>query len=72
MNAPGYSDQRTEVYLALDAVEVGRLPEGPEEVAAQVRLIPFNEALAMIDRGEIDEVGTVYGLLQAARHHGRG
>ena len=71
LNAPGYSDQRTAVFLGRNVTEVGRLPEGPEERAAQVRLIPFDEALAMVESGEIDEVGTVYGLLRAARHNGR-
>jgi ADP-ribose pyrophosphatase len=67
LNAPGYSDQRTLVYLATSLTKVDRAPEGPEETNATVHRIPFVEAIAMVDAGSIDEAGTVYGLLQVAR-----
>lgn len=67
LNAPGYSDQRTLVYLATSLTKVDRAPEGPEETDATVHRISFSEALAMIDTGVIDEAGTVYGLMQVAR-----
>ena len=67
MNSPGYCDQRTAVFMATGLRTVPRVPDGPEEVDASVERVELSEALAMIDRGEIVDGTTAYGLLMVAR-----
>ena len=50
---------------------MGRQPEGPEEADAEVLRIPLEEALGMVESGEIQDGTTAYGLLMTARHRGR-
>lgn len=59
------SDEEGVIYLA-----TGLVPGTPEPDATEdftVRLVPFDEALAMIDRGEIHDAVSQLGLLAAAR-----
>ena len=56
-----------EVYLATGLTPGNSEPHGPEEDSMTIEHYKFSEALAMIDRGEISDAKTVYGLLLAAR-----
>ena len=58
------------LYLARDVVRVGDPEPDPEESFEQ-RSLPFDEALALVDQGEIEDVMTIIGLLRAARALGR-
>ena len=70
-NSAGWSDEATTVYLATDAV-AGDVPDGfaaeHEEADIEVLRMPLEQALALIDRGEITDAKTVVGLLLTARH----
>jgi ADP-ribose pyrophosphatase len=46
-NSPGWSDQRTAVYLATELTEVPRRPSGPEEEAIEVVRVPLADAVAL-------------------------
>jgi ADP-ribose pyrophosphatase len=59
------------VYLATGLSFVGASHDGPEEAELDVVLMPFDEALAMVERGEITASSAVIGLTMAARRLGR-
>ena len=48
-------------------VEGDSAPEGPEELDMTVLLVPFAEALAMVEQGEITDAKSVVGILLTAR-----
>lgn len=63
------TSERGELYLARGIRSVGApQPEASEEL--QVKRIRFEEALAMVDRGEITDAMSVTGLYAAARRLG--
>jgi ADP-ribose pyrophosphatase len=62
--APGYCTEYLHLFVALDLVE-SRLPGDDDEVI-EVGRIPFGEALAMIETGDIVEAKTIIGLLRVA------
>jgi ADP-ribose pyrophosphatase len=70
LNSPGYSTQRTVLYLAEGLREVGRAPMGVEEAEMDVVRISLGVALEMIDAGEITDAQTVLGLLLLSRRRG--
>jgi 8-oxo-dGDP phosphatase len=47
LNSPGWSDQRTIVFVATDLTEVPRRPTGPEEEAIEVLRVPLADAVAL-------------------------
>lgn len=53
------------VYLARGLTETALNPDPTEQLA--VKRVPFAEALAMVDRGDIKDAVTVIALLRAAR-----
>ncbi|MDB4973481.1 MAG: mismatch repair protein MutT [Myxococcaceae bacterium] len=59
------------LFLARRAWRAGG-PELDAEEAIESRLLPFGEALAMADRGEIEDVMSIIGLLRTARMLERG
>ncbi len=63
----GMTDSTVHVYLATGLTSVGRQAHGPEESHMEVARFPLDEALAMVDRGDIVDSKTVIGLLLAAR-----
>lgn len=69
-NSAGWSDEVTTVYLATD-VRPGKPSDDfvptHEESDLQVLRIDLDEAVAMIERGEIRDAKTVIGLLLAHR-----
>jgi 8-oxo-dGDP phosphatase len=69
-NAPGWSDQRTIVYLATDLTEVPRRPDGPEETAMEVLRVPLDDALALVAGEGAFDAATAFAILAlAARRH---
>ncbi len=58
------SDEEAIVYLARGLTDGTAEPEGTERL--QVRRVPFAEALAMVERGEITDAMSVMGLQRVA------
>jgi 8-oxo-dGTP pyrophosphatase MutT (NUDIX family) len=58
------SDEEAIVYLARGLTEGAAAPEGTERL--QVRWLPFAEALALVERGEITDAMSVMGLQRLA------
>ena len=67
LSSPGVTDSVVELFIARDVVVGDSAPEGPEELEMTVLLVPFLEALRMVDEGEITDSKSVVGILLAAR-----
>ncbi|MCU1368252.1 MAG: nudF [Ilumatobacteraceae bacterium] len=68
----GMTDSVLTLYLATDLVSVPQDLHGPEEEHMEVINLPFDDAVAMVERGEIHDAKTVIGLLMVARRLERG
>lgn len=67
-NSPGWSDQRTAIYLATSLTTVQARPTGPEEAAISVVWMPLRDALDELSRpGPHDASTTLAITLLAAR-----
>lgn len=62
MTAPGYTTERLYIYLATGLEHVGQQLEEDEHV--ELLHVTLDEALAMIESGEIDDAKTVVALLR--------
>ena len=71
--APGFTSELMHLYLATDlqAVHAGGL-QPDEDERLELHPLPFDEAVAMIDRGEIPDAKTIAGLLLVERLRERG
>ncbi len=67
--APGYTSEYIHLFLATELTPA-RLQQDRDEFIEVVRM-PFGEALAMAERGELQDGKTLLGLLLAARRLGR-
>lgn len=65
--SPGMTDSVTSIFLATGCTSGERDLHGPEEEHSTVLHVPLVEALAMIDRGEIQDAKTVAGLMAVDR-----
>ena len=65
--SPGMTDSVCSIFLATGCVPVDHDRQGPEEDHMDVFHVPLDEAMAMIDRGDITDAKTVCGLLAADR-----
>ena len=65
--SPGMTDSVCVIFLATGCTAVEHQRHGPEERAMDVLHVPLDDALAMIDRGEIADAKTVAGLLATDR-----
>jgi 8-oxo-dGDP phosphatase len=65
--SPGMTDSVCSIFLATECTHVDHERHGPEEDHMDVLHVPLDEALAMIDRGEIVDAKTVCGLLATDR-----
>jgi ADP-ribose pyrophosphatase len=66
--APGFTSELMHLYLATDlrAADEGGL--GPDEdERLELRRLPFEEALSMVDRGELPDAKSIVGLLRVSR-----
>ncbi len=61
--APAYTDERIHLFLATQLRDAPDAPEA-DEILEPVR-VPFDEALAMVKRGDITDGKTIAALLQA-------
>ncbi len=61
--AVGFCDERIGIFLASDVTKGTREPIGPEEIDAEVLLMPLREAVGLVMSGEIADAKTVAGLL---------
>ncbi len=70
-STPGFCDEVLHLYLA---TELRQSPEGPRreqgELTMTVLTLPMADAIAMAERGEIEDAKTVAGLLLVARRCG--
>lgn len=62
--APGYTTERIYLFLATNLRPVAARPDEDERI--EVVRMTFDEALAKIDSGEIDDAKTIVALLRAA------
>lgn len=65
--SPGMTDSVTGIFVATDCRATERDVQGPEEEHSVVLHVPLEDALAMIERGEICDAKTVTGLLMVER-----
>ena len=65
--SPGMTDAVCSIFLATGCTPAPMQRHGPEEAHMEIIHMPLDDALAMIDRGEIGDAKTVCGLLAAAR-----
>lgn len=69
LSSPGVTDSSVIVYLATGLSAGQFQPHGPEEEAMETQLVPFAEALEMVNDGRLKDAKSAYGLLLAARRH---
>jgi 8-oxo-dGTP pyrophosphatase MutT (NUDIX family) len=69
LSSPGVTDSSVIVYLAQGLTAGEFQPHGPEEEAMSTVLVPFSEALKMIDDGRLTDAKSAYGILLAAHRH---
>jgi ADP-ribose pyrophosphatase len=66
--APGFTSELIHLYLATDLATAGEGRLGPDEgERLELYPIPFPDALAMAERGEIRDAKSLVGLLRVAR-----
>lgn len=63
----GMTDSVLHLFVATDLEVVAQDVHGPEEEHMEVLHLPFETALAMVERGEIYDAKTIIGLLLVAR-----
>jgi ADP-ribose pyrophosphatase len=65
--SPGMTDSVCSIFLATECSPVEHKRHGPEEEEMELLHLPLEDALAMIDGGEISDAKTVAGLLATER-----
>jgi len=71
--APGFTSELMHLYLATNLVPVhegGLAPDEDERL--ELRPLPFDEAVAMVERGELPDAKTIAGVLLVARLRAEG
>lgn len=68
--SPGMTDSVCTIFMATGCTPTEANRQGPEEESMEVLHVPLDDAVAMIDRGEIGDAKTVCGLFAAARRLG--
>lgn len=67
-NTPGFCDEYTHLYLALDLEDLGEnRAEGPEERAMTMERVPLTNVDELIASGELCDAKSIIGLLLARR-----
>lgn len=61
-NSPGWSTQRTDVFLATGLREVARRPSGPEEAAIEVVRLGLDDALEALEQAGPADATTLIAL----------
>lgn len=65
--APGFCDEKIHIFIARDLTAAPVHPDD-DEVIVEVRPVAYDEALAMVARGEIHDAKTMCALLHARRY----
>jgi len=65
--SPGMTDAICSIFLATECTPIEHDRQGPEEQAMELVHLPLEDALDMIDRGDINDAKTVVGLLATDR-----
>jgi len=65
--APGFTSERMHLYLATDLRPAAGHHGPDEDERLELVRVPFADALAMAERGEIEDAKTQVGLLRVAR-----
>ena len=71
--APGFTSELMHLYLATNLAPVhqgGLAPDEDERL--ELRPLPFDEAVAMVERGELPDAKTIAGVLLVARLRAEG
>jgi ADP-ribose pyrophosphatase len=67
-NTPGFSDEYTHLFAALDLEDLGATDRmGPEEEAMTIERVPLAAVDDLIARGKIRDAKSIIGLLLARR-----
>lgn len=70
--APGFTSELMHLYLATDLRPADAGGLGPDEdERLELQAVPFDEALARAERGEIADAKSIVGLLRVDRLRGR-
>ncbi len=68
-NTPGFCDEHTHLFLALDLEDLGGNDAvGPEERAMTMERVPLDRVDDLIESGELRDAKTIIGLLLARRY----
>jgi ADP-ribose pyrophosphatase len=67
LQAPGITNAAVQLFIALGLTEVAMDRHGPEEDDMTVEVLLLDDAIRMIETGEIDNAMAVVGLLRADR-----
>ena len=70
LSSPGVTDSTVEIFLATGLTRGDSQPHGPEEDEMEILVVPFREALEMIDDGRLQDSKSVFGVLLAAQRFG--
>jgi ADP-ribose pyrophosphatase len=63
-NSPGFTDEHSFVFLALDLTDVGAVdPQGPEEQQMTIERVALADVPALIASGELVDGKSIIGLL---------
>lgn len=65
--SPGYTSERIHLFVAEGILVGERTPHGLEEESAEIVRVPWEEALAMLDRGQIVDAKSQIALALWAR-----
>lgn len=68
LNSPGFTDERSIVFLAEGLRHVGHDLQGPEEEAMEVEWLPLSKVWGQIAAGELQDGKSIIGLTLAMHH----
>lgn len=70
ITTPGFSDERIDIFVATDLTPT-EMNLDPDELIDVIE-VPVDEALLMVDRGDIEDAKSIAALFMAARKFGWG
>ena len=67
-NSPGFCDEYSYCYLALDCEEVPDNRQGVEEEHMVIERVPLSQALTLVSTGSIIDAKTIIGISLAMQY----
>ena len=64
--SPGTSNSIAELFLATDLDRGDAAPQGPEESSSTIHLVDMDDAVRMVERGEVINSLAIVGILRAS------